>query len=231
MPVYGKQNLTHSLLRDVFREISLLEVYIVDNKGDYQPLFDEMVLCPRKNLGWLRGTNFGIIEAYKNYPQALVLLNNDTRLSKGFFEGLKKTCDDVGAGLVGPVYDDDSWSHQLSPIIPQSASDYIPERTYKLVPFVDGTCMYIPIETYEKIGLLDEQHFGKFGWGADIDYALKVRQLKKPIYVTGLSYLHHERASTAKTINTKYGDVAGEEMEKGMNKKWGKNWKDLVFNV
>lgn len=91
IPVYGNHHLTRQLLSDVAREEELVKTYIIDNKGDYTRYTDEVVISPGHNLGWLKGTNLGIIQAQKEAPFAYVLLNNDTRLSRGFFAGLITT--------------------------------------------------------------------------------------------------------------------------------------------
>ena len=78
------------------------------------------------------------------------------------------------------------------------ANKYVPTDTIKVVAHVDGTCMCIPARTLDAIGLLDKR-FSNYGWGADHDYAIRVRQnANKKIYVTEQAYLYHIGQATAK---------------------------------
>lgn len=227
IPVYGNNNLTHNLLNDIRTESDLVEVYIVDNKGNYESVDGEIVLRSKTNLGWVRGTNLGLEKALKSSHKYFVLLNNDTRLSPAFFRGLVDSYQETKAGLIGPLYDD-VWLHQLMDNSIE-AQNYIPVRRFDKVPFVDGTCMFIPREVTNKVGLLDHEHFGKYGWGADLEYGLRVRNTGYDVVVTHLAYLNHERGSTAKVLIPNYNKLAGEAMITGFCTKWGDNWKDKIL--
>ena len=55
------------------------------------------------------------------------------------------------------------------------------------------------------VGPLDADRFGRHGWGADADYALRVRLAGLGVYVTELAYLNHRRGTTARTLDRLYG--------------------------
>lgn len=227
IPVHGGHDMTHALLEDLRREEHLVDVTIVDNGRDYPRNGSETVLRPEKNLGWAAGTNFGTTECLSPDHPAVVWMNNDTRLAAGFFAGLVRAWEETGAGLIGPLYDC-YWDHQR-PSHPVSVSAYRPRAGHYAAPFVDGTCMFVPSSTLEAVGMLDSETFAPVGYGADVDYALRVRSVGMSVAVTRLAYLHHEKSMTAKKIFAggleEYGSRGDPVMEAGMTKKWGVDWR------
>jgi GT2 family glycosyltransferase len=225
VPVFGEHERTHALLGDLRREANLGQVVIVDNRGDYLTAGDEEVLRPGDNLGWAGGTNYGTLACRRPQHDGVVWLNNDTRLSQGFLGALLRSWRATDAGVLGPVYDC-HWVHQrarqLGPV-----EQYRPRRVYRSAPFIDGTCMFVPTSTLDDIGLLDADTFTPLGWGAEIDYCLRVRAAGRKVVITALAYLHHEQAATAKAIfggYDGYHDVAYPVMMEGLGRKWGAGW-------
>jgi GT2 family glycosyltransferase len=227
IPVHGGHDMTHALLEDLRREAHLVDVAIVDNGHDYVPNGDETVLRPGENLGWAGGTNFGTTECLSPAHAAAVWMNNDTRLATGFVAGLVRAWEETGAGLIGPLYDC-YWEHQR-PSDAVEVSAYRPRARHYAAPFVDGTCMFVPVSTLEAIGMLDSETFAPVGYGADVDYALRVRSAGMPVAVTRLAYLHHEKSVTAQKIFAggleEYGSRGYPVMEEGMTRKWGEDWR------
>jgi GT2 family glycosyltransferase len=226
IPVHGGHAMTYALLEDLRREEHLVDVAIVDNGDDYLPHGDESVLRPGDNLGWAAGTNFGTTERLSPDHAAVVWMNNDTRLAAGFVAGLVRAWEETGAGLIGPLYDC-YWDHQR-PSRPVSVSAYRPRARHYAAPFVDGTCMFVPSSTLDAIGMLDSETFAPVGYGADLDYALRVRSAGMSVAVTRLAYLRHEKSMTAKEIFgglEEYGSRAYRVMEAGMTTKWGEDWR------
>jgi GT2 family glycosyltransferase len=78
--------------------------------------------------------------------------------------------------------------------------------------------------TYGRIGPLDAERFGGYGWGAEVDYSLRTRRAGMRICVTELSYLSHLRHATARTLSADCEAVASVEMDQGMRAKWGATW-------
>jgi GT2 family glycosyltransferase len=230
IPVYGEHALTHALLDDLRGEATPIAVTVVDNRGDYPQHADETVLRPGANLGWAGGTNHGTMETLAASHTAVVWLNNDTRLARGFIEGLVRCWQDTEAGLVGPFYDC-YWNHQR-PRRPVDVRSYRPRARHFSAPFVDGTCMFVPRSTLDAVGLLDAETFAPVGYGADFDYALRVRAAGAAVVVTRLSYLHHEKLVTATAMYgdelPDYGTRGDSVMTSGMASKWGEDWWRLV---
>jgi hypothetical protein len=106
--------------------------------------------------------------------------------------------------------------------------DYEPRSRHRDVAFVDGTCMAFPASTYELVGGLDAAGFGQFGWGAELDYSLRVRRAGLAVCVTELSFLTHIRQATGRLVCDEYQGVAGAEMDASMRRKWGEEWHGFV---
>lgn len=227
IPVHGGHDMTHALLEDLRREEHLVDVTIVDNGHDYPRCGDETVVRPEENLGWAAGTNFGTTECLSSDHAAVVWMNNDARLAAGFFAGLVRAWEETRAGLIGPLYDC-YWTHQR-PSRTVAVNAYRPRARHHAAQFVDGTCMFVPCSTLEAISMLDSETFAPVGWGADVDYGLRVRSAGLAVAVTRLAYLHHEKSMTAKRIFAggleEYGSRGDPVMEAGMIKKWGDQWR------
>jgi GT2 family glycosyltransferase len=226
VPAYGHHAMTHDLVGDLTRERDLADVVVVDNAGDYSAVNAEKVVRPASNLGWAGGTNLGTVEGRRPEHVGFVWLNNDTRLSIGFLRGLLSCWRATGAGLVGPLYDC-HWSHQRPRRTPP-VDQYRPRSTHFKAAFVDGTCMYVPASTIDAIGVLDAETFAPVGWGAEIDYGLRVGAARLQVCVTALSYLHHEKSVTGKTAFEggldEYATLGFPVAMDGLQTKWGDDW-------
>lgn len=189
IPAYGRNELTHAVLPDVLAESDLVDVLIVDNGGHYETVADEWVERPGRNLGWAGASNLGFRTAFHRGYEYALTLNNDTRLSPGFFAGLLDPRLPDDRGLVAPVYDD-WWALQAS-TYKGAVSDYEPLDFYRRVPMLDGTALMISADAWEKVGGFDERTFGRFSWGSDIDLSMRVAAAGFGLYATERSFLHH----------------------------------------
>jgi GT2 family glycosyltransferase len=233
IPVFGQDHLTDSVLDSLRGDDSVRagwdEVIIVDNSGERQPYLNETILHQGENLGWCRGTNAGLLSAYgRGVFDAFVCLNNDVALSPDFLGGIRQA---LAArplvGALGTLYDD-VYAHQKTDY-QGPAAGWVGMPIEREVPFVDGTCLVIPKNTLTEVGFLDEQRFGQRGWGADYDYALRIREAGGTVMVTHRSYLNHMHQGTAKTVSNQWNALAGNEMEKGMVFKYGNEWRDKLW--
>jgi GT2 family glycosyltransferase len=226
IPVFGEPDITHALLDDLALERDLLDVVVVDNKGDYEPVGWEDVLRPEGNLGWAGGTNHGTRERLGPEHVGVLWLNNDTRLSLRFVAQLREAARDTGAAVVGPVYNC-HWHHQHLPIW-SDPREYEPERLHLRAPFIDGTAMYVPRWALDRLGLLDDETFVPLGWGAEVDYCLRARAAGLRVAITRGAFLAHERAVTAQAVFGDYDaylEKAWPGMVAGMEARWGPDWK------
>ena len=228
IPAFGKIDLTHAVIQDALRERDLVDLVVVDNKGDYSPTANETVLATGRNLGWLRGTNLGLSYAHTKWPNScLVGLNNDTRLSKQFFAGLLDAANAAGEeSLVAPLYDDSFPAQRSS--YRGAADDFRAQELEVRVRVVDGTCVLITALAFNKLGSFDERRFGSRGWGGIEDYCLRANAAEVGVYVTHRAYLNHAPGQTASVVDPGYKRYASAELRRGMRKKWGPDWRVLL---
>lgn len=195
VPVFGQPEYTHALVGDLEREGA--EYLIVDNRGDYPKISNERVITPVENLGWAGGSDLGFRVAFSEGYSHAITLNNDTRISKGFAAALLDPRLPTDAGIVGPMID-----HGLPYAEADQkpdAADYTPRPQYRAVPAVEGTALMLSHECWQTIGGFDLRSFGRYGWGIDLDLALRARQSGYGLYTTEMAYINHFGRKTAKT--------------------------------
>ncbi|GAB5464616.1 MAG: hypothetical protein Kapaf2KO_00520 [Candidatus Kapaibacteriales bacterium] len=194
IPCYDRPDLTYNCVRSIFGSNNLCsyELLIVDNGGLDDRLRDYLIdkrniriLGSGINLGFARACNIGLKE--RSGTDAL-LLNNDTVVSDGWLDGLRKNIapkDGIIGGLL--IYPNSTlvqhcWvelgTEDGTSMAPYHAYQYadLAEEEYasvlnqmRQVPAVTGACMYITKECLQEVGPLDE----KFVNGLeDIDYCL-----------------------------------------------------------
>lgn len=198
IPVFGQHEYTHALVADLEREGA--EYLIVDNRGDYPKLGNERVTTPGENLGWAGGSELGLTTAFaEGYTHAMTL-NNDTRVSKGFVAALLDARLPADAGIVGPMFDH-GFPYAVADDKP-GAADYTPRPLYRAVPAVEGTALMISRACWHAIGGMNLGAFGRYGWGIDLDLALRARGSGFGVYTTEMAYINH---FGRKTANARFG--------------------------
>ncbi|MFT0614111.1 glycosyltransferase family 2 protein [Rhodococcus qingshengii] len=232
VPVYGQIEYTHALVPDLIAQQYDADFVIIDNRGDYEPLGDERVIRPGRNLGWASGSNLGLRTAFgEGYTHAMTL-NNDTRISKDFFKGLldPRLPDDLG--VVIPMYDDEMAHASALSDYRGPAADYVPVPRFRKAPSVDGTALMITREAWMAAGELDSRSFGKFSWGADQDLCFRVRETGFGVYISEMSFINHFGRKTALATRSwrSYKWQSAVPWFKGMRKVHGKDWpKEKMF--
>ena len=228
VPVYGQVAYTHALVEDLEREGA--EYLIVDNKGDYEPLRDERVLTPESNLGWSEASNLGFRLAFAEGHRNAMTLNNDVRLSRGFFDGYldSRLPDNVGA--VTALYDDRRGHPAQLAEFRGPAHDYEPSGRYRELRTIDGTAMMINREAWIQVGGFESRSFGTYSWGANLDLCIRLRTAGFAVVATEQSFHNHFRGKTAATVtNTVSYTVSGvRHLRKGMKAVHGKKWQALI---
>lgn len=211
MPVCGNEEFTANAVADCKREG--VHVIVVDG-------------C---TSGWLRGTNQGLSQALADERfDFFVLLNNDVRLSRGFFAGLLVAYVQTGGDMITACYNV-GWApqkptHQDQP----SADEYKPRPLHRQVPLADGTCVMVTRRLLETCGLLDAEHFGKYGHAATGDLAIRAKQRGMTIQATEAAYCYHYGMQTANVIHgNDYMDKAQREAREGLIAKWGDRFDSL----
>ncbi|MGY4648870.1 glycosyltransferase family 2 protein [Mycobacterium sp. URHB0021] len=226
VPVYGQHEYTHALLADLRREPA--DFVIVDNKGDYPRIGDEQVITPGRNLGWAGGSNFILRYAFANGYSHAMTLNNDTRLSPGFVDGVLDPRNPEDAGIVVPVYDDINGHLRIVSEYRGPAADYHPKPVLRKLPFADGCAFMISRAAWLAVGEFDERAWGKFAWGADADLCLRARKAGFGVYGTEMAYINHFGRQSATGLSRLYGSRAQFRYRYGLLRYWIKEWRMLA---
>ncbi len=241
IPAFGSPQLTDAVLADLHRDGSLddprVRVVVVDNGGDYlvPGAYDAPSVLgsprvgvhrPGRNLRWIGSANWALHTALADGLDLCVVLNNDTRLSPGFLQGLVAPFgapgdDDVA--VVAACYDD-FWLHQRAVVIPTTAADYEPRDTVREVPFCDGTAIAFAARRVVDLGGLDEVAFPRHGYGSDIDLALRVRAAGLRCLVTEGAYVSHLRRATMERTGQS-SELNRAEILGGLDAKWPQGWR------
>ena len=175
-----------------------------------------------------RHGQLALTEAASTGATYAVVLNNDVRLSPDYLYWLLRTfvdCADVA--LAASCYDD-FWLHQRAHVLPGAAADYLPSVSYRRVPFCDGTGLAFSMQAARRVGLLDTDAFPRHGYGSDIDYALRVKDLAMRCVVTDSAFLSHLRRGTMDTLPLESSEQNRAEILTGMDAKWGAGWRGLA---
>ena len=194
-------------------------VVVVDNEGGAAPEMSHTVRLIRnsENVGFARACNQGIRASDGEY---IVLVNPDTLVEKGFFEGLDGFFgENSGVGVAGPRIVDDEGNLQLSARKELSFVSGLLGRTSLLtrlfpksslvrrlfpaaeelygptaVDWVSGACMVVRRQALEEIGPMDERFFMYF---EDADLCRRARKAGWLVYyLPQIEVLHHTGASS-----------------------------------
>jgi hypothetical protein len=176
---------------------------------------------------WLEKCNTGLKWFLDGDHQWVVLLNDDVRLSKGFFAGLLIAYMQTGADSISACYNvghaPQLPTHQVQPL----ADEYKPRPVHRQVGITDGTCVMFTRRAIETCGTLDGEQFGQYGWGAVDDLQIRMKQQGMGVFVTEAAYVHHLEAKTAEQVfgsREEYVARARQAVNLGMKAKWGDDW-------
>jgi GT2 family glycosyltransferase len=158
------------------------------------------VILNKENLGFASANNIGIRESTGAY---IILLNNDTIVTRHWISGLIRHFKDPQVGMVGPVtnnigneakiivdYRATAEETDLSKI--ERFSDRYTRKkrdVYFEIQRLAMFCVAIPRHTINKIGLLDERF--SIGMFEDDDYSLRVAKAGFKILCAEDVFIHH----------------------------------------
>jgi GT2 family glycosyltransferase len=202
------------------------DVVVVDNEGGAAPDMSHTVSLIRnsENVGFARACNQGIRASDGEY---VVLINPDTVVEEGFFEGLDGFFgENSGVGVAGPRIVDDEGNLQLSARKELSFVSGLLGRTSLLtrlfpksplvrrlypaaeeldgptaVDWVSGACMVVRRQALEEIGPMDEHFFMYF---EDADLCRRARKAGWSVcYLPQIEVLHHTGASSRSRLRAR----------------------------
>lgn len=252
VPTVIPHPLREPLVTDLARQPEVRDVIVIDNGDNYSMEVAEdpalrkiKIRKPRCNLNWLGACNYAAAEILTSYEHGntrepkqnqnsliVCFINDDLVLSNNFFQQILPVFDEKpDAGLLVPQYDG-RFCPEASCNTP--AASWAPAAAEKEVDCIDGTCLILPVTTLATVGLLDP-HFRHPGWGADADYAYRVRQSGQKIYVTSRGRVWHanygEGGTSAKVV---YGSAAAwqergrAQAQQDLHDKYGPNWRQIL---
>lgn len=223
VPVYGQHEYSHALVDDLEREGA--DYLIVDNRGNYPALGKERIVRPGKNLGWAGGTDLGFRIGFSEGYSHVMTLNNDTRISRGFVGALLDRRLPNNTGVIGPAIDHGFPSAESDET--PHAADYVPKQRYREVPAVEGTALALSRDCWRTIGGLNLHTFRRYGWGIDLDLALRAQEAGFGVVVTEMAYINHfgHKTADANFGRLRYEHQANFEKVRGLRQLHGRNWR------
>jgi GT2 family glycosyltransferase len=186
------------------------------------------VLLNDSNAGFAAANNRALRLASGQY---LVLLNNDTIVSRGWVEVLVrhlKSSPEIG--MIGPVTNAIG-NEAMIPVeysdveeMPPWARDYVRRHAGETfeIPMLAMFCVAMRRDVFEKVGPLDER-FG-VGMFEDDDYALRLRNAGYRVVCARDSFVHHwMKAAFGKIPAAEYRSLF-ERNRRLFEEKWGTSW-------
>jgi GT2 family glycosyltransferase/glycosyltransferase involved in cell wall biosynthesis len=182
-------------------------------------------IVSNENRGFSGGNNLGLKEASGDY---LVLLNNDTFVTRGWLAGLiRHLRRDPSLGLVGPVTNNIGNEARID-IVYQSmdemgdkARSYMELRHGKLL-HVDNLgffCVAFSREVYKQVGPLDEAF--RIGFFEDDDYCKRTQLAGYGIGIAEDVFVHHHLSASFDSLGRERRQAIFDESRRVYEAKWG----------
>lgn len=241
---YNNLELTIACLRSLEEnsEWPKLEVIVVDNAScdgtqDYLATWAaegerRKVVLNESNRGFAAANNQGLALASGDY---LVLLNNDTVVTRGWLRGLVNHLrKDPDIGLVGPVTNNIGNEARIESEYGDMESMHAFARRHTSrhlgVVFPIATlaffCVAMPRSTYLRVGALDEA-FGK-GFFEDDDYCRRVEQAGLRCVCAEDVFVHHRLSASFDALKAAEKRALFERNKAIYEHKWGE-WRPHAY--
>ncbi len=172
----------------------------------------EVLALPR-NLRFAGGNNAGIERALQRGADAIVLLNNDTRVDPGWLRALAEVlAAEEGVGVVGPRicyfdepeliwYGGGRFIRPLGWVFHRALRRRVDERADPAGPtdWVSGCALAARAEVWRRLGGLDESYYI---YAEDVDFCLRARRMGVEIrYQPAALVLHKVSASVGGAVS------------------------------
>lgn len=196
--------------------IPLKSVIVVDNASSGDSIdrileaHDEIsMISNSENLGYAEGNNMGIREALSRGADHVLLLNNDTVVSKGSIDALCRAMSEDGSiGIAGPLvlrYAQPNVVESAGATISWYKASYV--SLYKgvclsqivdgveSVDYVGGSAILVSRRVWEEVGLLPS-HF--FLYYEDEDLCIRARRLGFKVVCCHGAHIWHKGSSSVR---------------------------------
>ncbi|WP_161486053.1 glycosyltransferase family 2 protein [Desulfotomaculum copahuensis] len=198
--------------------VSTLDIdhkYAVNQETDFRCFHNSklIIIKSKKNLGFAEGNNVGIRFALKvSKPDYLLLLNNDTVVDANFLKRLINAFTVFpNAGFAGPkvyyydyfgqknVIDSaggkiDFWTGRAFNLMSRTI-DQRDDEQYKIVDFIQGSCILLQVKVIQEIGLLDQQYFA---YWEECDWCIRAKRKGYISVYVPTSMIWHKIAASNK---------------------------------
>ena len=169
------------------------------NKEYVQIAFpDVLILTSKKNLGFSAGNNLGITRALEDGADLVLLLNNDTVISKDLILALLPAINEPDVGIVGPTisyYENTAriWaagggysrvigcSYRIRPLAPFYGN--------RDVDWISGCALLAKREVFEKVGLFWEPFYLNY---EEVDFCLRAAKANYRCIQVGKPLVRHK---------------------------------------
>ncbi|HEV8230937.1 MAG TPA: glycosyltransferase, partial [Thermoanaerobaculia bacterium] len=237
---YNNLELSRRCLESLYAQMEWpnFEVIVVDNASsdrtqEYLQLaqgsFPNLkVILNTENRGFPAASNIGLQEASGDY---LVILNNDTVLTRGWLSALLRHLQrDPRIGIIGPVTNAIG-NEAMVPVgyedverMPRWAASYVREHDGEEfdIPMLAMFCVALRRSVLESVGPLDER-FG-IGLFEDDDYSARVRKAGHRVVCAQDSFVHHTMKAAFAQIPTPEYQSLFDRNRKLFEEKWGVVW-------
>ena len=187
------------------------------------------IVLNRTNRGFAGGNNDGIKVSKGDY---LVLLNNDTIVTRGWLTNLVKRFRESKVGLVGPVTNsigneamvDLGYKKEIGKM-PLAAYAYTSEHMGENYPnsgVLAMFCLMFSRALLEKIGPLDENY--GVGMFEDDDYCTAARKARYDIVLAEDVFVHHYGSVSFNKLEDETYRLLFEKNKAYFEGKWGQKW-------
>jgi len=240
MVTYNNVEYTRACIRSVIRNTRYpnYELIIVDNSStddtrsylsDLKKEYDHIrTIFNEENRGFAGGNNDGLRLARGKY---LVLLNNDTLVTRGWLETLKAVLDnDADLGMVGPV-SNSVGNEQMIPVgyndmsgMEEWAEKYVQghDLEIKKMTMLGFFCVMMKKDVFEQVGNLDENY--GIGMFEDDDYCEAVKKSGYGLAYTKKVFIHHFGSVSFKKLEDEAYRRIWEKNKEYFEKKWNMKW-------
>jgi len=154
---------------------------IIDNSSELKQneVSGATLLSPQSNTGYAGGANVGIRHALAHNAQWIVVLNQDTVMTKKAVMSLVKYLSKSKPGIYGPYaggLDPQRWTT----IMPSMKAEYI-----------SGCCIAIHRDVIAKIGYFFEPYFMYY---EEVDYCIRAQRANFPVKLALIEGISHEES-------------------------------------
>lgn len=200
MAVYNQVNYTKFCIQSIVKNTDVpYELIVVDNgsqdkTSEFLKSIKARVISNAENRGCATAWNQGIKCAQ---GQFLCIINNDTVVTKDWMSRLLSFMESGSYHIVSPAVAEGPLYYDLEAY----AITYTKSCGRLLEKRANACCMVINPETFEKVGLFDEQFI--YGGYEDIDFFWRCKQAGLKMATTGSSLIHHFSMKTQDEIKKK----------------------------